>query len=141
MKNSMGGFKTIKTGIIFVLLTGTLVAAGFIAYDILFSKPLIMQGIIIDKTFVPSKTATGPHVLPYGKYKSYDYTLSSEQDEQWIAFVKTEDGKVLKVNCHSGHYQIKQIGDTLHFKEYIGELLHIDYFSHNEEDEEREKIL
>jgi hypothetical protein len=41
----------------------------------------------------------------------------------------------------SDHYEIKQIGDTLHFKEYTGELLHIEYFSHNEEDEEREKSL
>lgn len=133
--------KHMKNGIIFILLVGTLSAAGFIAYDILFSKPLLMQGIIIDKVYVPSKTASGPHVLPYGKYKSYDYTITSEQHEQWIAFVKTEDGKVLKVNCHSNHYEIKQIGDTLHFKEYTGELLHIDYFSHNEEDEEREKGL
>jgi hypothetical protein len=133
--------KHIKNGIVFVLLVGTLSTAGFIAYDILFSKPLLMQGIIMDKVYVPSKTASGPHVLPYGKYKSYDYTIASEQHEQWIAFVKTEDGKVLKVNCHSNHYDIKQIGDTLHFKEYTGELLHIDYFSHNEEDEELEKSL
>ncbi|HRG78142.1 MAG TPA: hypothetical protein PL167_00965 [Cyclobacteriaceae bacterium] len=131
--------KNIKNGIIFITLVATLVVAGIIAYDILFSKPLIMEGIIVDKIYIPSKTAAGPHVLPYGKYKSYDYTITSEKHEQWIAFVKTADGNVLKVNCHSDHYEIKQIGDTLHFKEYTGELMHIDYFSHNEEDEEREQ--
>ena len=131
--------KNIKNGIIFITLVTTLVVSGFIAYDVLFSKPLIMEGIIVDKIYVPSKTAAGPHVLPYGKYKSYDYTITSEKHEQWIAFVKTEDGNILKVNCHSDHYEIKQLGDTLHFKEYTGELMHIDYFSHNEEDEEREQ--
>jgi hypothetical protein len=30
------------------------------------------------------------------------------------------------------------VGDTLHFKEYTGDLLGIDYFAHNEEDEELE---
>lgn len=131
--------KNIKNGIIFITLVAALVVAGIIAYDVLFSKPLIMEGIIVDKIYIPSKTAAGPHVLPYGKYKSYDYTITSEKHEQWIAFVKTTDGNVLKVNCHSDHYEVKQIGDTLHFKEYTGELMHIDYFSHNEEDEEREQ--
>lgn len=133
--------RKIKNGIIFIALAGSLVTAGFIVYDVLFSKPLIMEGVIVDKIYVPSKTEAGPHILPYGKYKSYDYTVTSEKHEQWIAFVKTADGNVLKVNCHSDHYEIKQIGDTLHFKEYTGELLHIEYFSHNEEDEEREKSL
>jgi hypothetical protein len=109
-----------------------------IAYDVLFSKPLIMQGVIVEKIYVPNKQVAGPHVLPYGKYKSYDYTITTEKHDQWIAFVKTDDGTVLKVNCHTDHYDIKQVGDTLHFKEYTGELLHIDYFSHNEEDVELE---
>lgn len=117
---------------------GSLALVGLVVYDVLFSKPHLMKGVIVDKVFVPSKNAAGPHALPYGKYRSYDYAVRAEQQEQWIAFVKIEDGKVLKVNCHSDHYDIKHIGDTLHFKEYTGDLLHIDYFSHNEEDEESE---
>jgi hypothetical protein len=131
--------KNIKNAIIFTVLAGGLITFGIVAYDILFSKPIIMQGVIVEKMHVPSKTTTGPHVLPYGKYKSYDYTISAEKHDQWIAFVRTGDGAVLKVNCHSDHYDIKQVGDTLHFKEYTGELMHIDYFSHNEEDEELER--
>lgn len=128
----------IKTGIYIALLSGTLLAIGIVAYDVLFSKPLVMQGVIVEKIYVPNKHVSGPHVLPYGKYKSYDYTITTEKHDQWIAFVKTYDGTVLKVNCHTDHYDTKQVGDTLHFKEYTGELLHIDYFSHNEEDEELE---
>jgi hypothetical protein len=127
-----------KSGLLF---TGILVIIGFIGfvvYDVLFSKPLILKGVIVEKIYVPAKNATGPHVLPYGKYRSYDHTITTEKHDQWIAFVKIDDGSVLKVNCHSNHYVVKQVGDTLHFKEYTGEVLGIDYFSHNEEDMELE---
>lgn len=127
----------LTTGIAFIAIAGALVLVGLVAYDVLFSKPNLMKGVIVDKVFVPSKNNTGPHALPYGKYRSYDYAIQAEQHQQWIAFVKI-DGKVLKVNCHSNHYETKHIGDTLHFKEYTGDLLGIDYFAHNEEDEDLE---
>jgi len=133
--------KKIKNGFVFILLAAGLITFGIIAYDVLFSKPLIMKGVIVDKIHVPSKSAAGPHVLPYGNYKSYDYTINAEKHDQWIAFVKVNDGSILKVNCHTDHYDIKQVGDTLHFKEYNGDLLGIDYFSHNEEDEELENNI
>ncbi|MCW5909655.1 MAG: hypothetical protein KIT62_01215 [Cyclobacteriaceae bacterium] len=130
--------KKIISGIVLFAVVGALALVGLVVYDVLFSKPKLMKGIIVEKTFVPAKNAAGPHALPHAKYRSYDYAIQAEQHEQWIAFVKTGDGKVLKVNCHSNHYEVKQVGDTLHFKEYTGELLGIDYFSHNEEDEEQE---
>ena len=119
---------------IFALLAivGTL---GTLVYDVLFSKPLVMTGVIIDKVHMPSKAESGQNMMPYMKYKSYDYVVSSQKEEQWIAFVKTPDGQILKVNCHIHHYDQTQMGDTLRFKEYTGEIFHIDYFSHNEEDE------
>lgn len=128
--------KRIYSGVTLLAITGALVLVGLVVYDVLFSKPKQMKGIIVEKIFVPGKNKSGPHMLPYAKYRSYDHTIQTQQHEQWIAFVKTENGKVLKVNCHSNHYDTKQIGDTLHFKEYTGELLGIDYFSHNEEEEE-----
>jgi hypothetical protein len=132
--------KTIKTMLSFVIAIGALTAVGIIAYDVLFSKPKVMTGVVVDKLYVPAKHAAGPSVSPYSRYKSYDYTISTEKHHQWIAFVKIEGGTILKVNCHSDHYETKQVGDTLHFKEYTGDLLGIDYFSHNEEDEEKENI-
>ncbi len=130
--------KNFKTGLILVVAVGIFLLLGLVVYDVLFSKPLIMKGVIVEKVYVPKKNAVGPHILPYGNYKAYDYTVTAEKQDQWIAFVRIEDGTVLKVNCHTDHYEVKQIGDTLHFKEYTGELLHIDYFSHNEEDQELE---
>jgi hypothetical protein len=115
-----------------IVIVGALAA---IVYDVLFTPPLVMRGVIVDKIYVPSSTATGQNILPYMKYKSHDYIVTSQKEEQWIAFVKTDDGNILKVNCHIHHYEQTQLGDTLQFKEYTGEVFHIDYFSHNEEDE------
>lgn len=98
----------ITTGVALVAIISALVLVGLVVYDVLFSKPHLMQGVIVDKVFVPSKNNAGPHALPYGKYRSYDYAIQAEQHEQWLAFVKIDDGKILKVNCHSNHYEIKQ---------------------------------
>lgn len=135
----MSTSKKFKTGLLLILFTAIFLIAGLVVFDVLFSKPQLMKGVIVDKIFVPNKNSVGPNVLPYSRYKTYDYTIQAEKEEQWIAFVRIDDGNVLKVNCHTHHYDTKQIGDTLHFKEYTGELLHIDYFSHNEEDVELEK--
>jgi len=106
-----------------------------IVYDVLFSKPLIMQGVVVDKVHFDQESQSAQNITPYMKYKSYDYIITAQKEEQWIAFVKTDDGKILKVNCHVHHYEQTQLGDTLQFKEYTGDIFHIDYFSHNEEDE------
>lgn len=131
----------IKNILILVVLAVVLTATGLVVRDVLFSKPLIMKGIVVEKIYVPEKNVAGPHALPYGKYRSYNYTVQAEKEEQWIAFVKIDDGQILKVNCHSHHYQQKQVGDTLHFKEYKGDVFHIDYFAHNEEDVQKENEL
>ncbi|MFZ2906843.1 MAG: hypothetical protein WAZ98_11620 [Cyclobacteriaceae bacterium] len=126
----------IKVSIFLILIAIPLA----ITYDVLFSKPLVMRGVIVDKIHFPGKSQSGQNILPYMKYKSNDYIITAQQEEQWIAFVKTNDGQILKVNCHLHHYEQTQIGDTLRFKEYTGEIFHIDYFSHNEEDEETANI-
>jgi hypothetical protein len=118
---------------IFLILIGIPLA---ITYDVLFSKPLIMEGVIVDKVHLQGQSQSAQNILPYMKYKSNDYIITAQKEEQWIAFVKTNNGQILKVNCHIHHYEQTQIGDTLKFKEYTGEIFHIDYFSHNEEDEE-----
>lgn len=124
---------------LFTIIVIVALAAGLVFYDVLFSKPHSLSGIIVDKIYVPARNAVGPNSLTYRRAKTYDYSISAEDEHQWIAFVKMENGKILKVNCHSNHYETKQVGDTLHFKEYTGDMMHIDYFSHNEEDLELEK--
>ena len=124
-----------STALKIIALIVIIVIPGAIVYDVLFSKPLILQGVVVDKIHVPEKSQSAQNITPYMKYKSYDYIVSSQKEPQWIAFVKTDDGQILKVNCHVHHYEQTQLGDTLKFKEYTGDIFHIDYFTHNEEDE------
>jgi hypothetical protein len=131
---------TVEASIKLVTIIGIAIGIGLVAFDVLFSKPLILQGIIVDKVYVPNGSNSGQNIMPYMKYKSYDYVVTAEKHEQWIAFVRLQDDQILKVNCHSHHYEQKHIGDTLHFKEYTGEMFGIDYFSHSEEDEEKENV-
>src|SRR5687767_7459998 len=124
----------LSTTLKIIALIAIVVLPGAIVYDVLFSKPIVMQCVVVDKIHLPEKSQSAKHITPYMKYKSHDYIVSSQKEEQWITFVKTDDGKILKVNCHIHHYEQTQLGDTLKFKEYTGDIFHIDYFSHNEED-------
>ena len=69
-----------------------------------------------------------------GDQSNESNTITTENQHQWIAFVKDESGQVLKVKCKSDHYESKGIGDTLLFKEFRGEIFKVEYFSHNDED-------
>ncbi len=112
----------------FVLVLGV----GVFLYDLMFSKPEHLKGVIIEKIFVPAHTYSGG---PYGGNRRGNYTITTQQEEQWIAIVKTDKGDTLKVHCHSSHYESTDVGNTIYFKKYEGHLLHVDYFTHNEEEE------
>ena len=118
-----------------VLLIAVLGFVFVILFDQLFSKPTIHQGVIIEKIEVPRKgTVAGPHITPYGGKKTYNYIITAEKYHQWIALVKSDDNEILKVHCSSDHYYGKEVGDTILFKEYKGDLLKVDYLIHSEED-------
>lgn len=116
---------------VLVVVAGT----AYFTYDLLFTQPIMLEGTIIEKAYIARQNSNGPTLTPYNRYKSYDYVIQTQQHEQWIAFVKITDGSVMKVHCTSDHYDQKQVGDKLRFKEYTGGLLGIEYFAHNEEAE------
>ena len=119
----------LKVGFLIIILMTVLA----LIYDQLFSKPVVHQGIILEKIEVPRNSA-GPHVVPYSGSKSFKYIITSEKYHQWIALVRADDGDTLKVHCSSDHFLAKGVGDTILFKEYKGSLLKVDYLSHSEED-------
>ncbi len=122
-----------RSGIVGYLIV-TFIIGLFVVflYDLLFSAPDHRQGTIIEKIFVPARSVTG--AAPYGGVKRGIYSITTQQEEQWIALVRMENGEILKVHCLPGHYQAKKVGDVIHFKKYEGKLLHIEYFAHNEEE-------
>jgi len=120
----------VKGGFLAVLF----IFIGLFVYDQLFSAPKIHQGIIIHKTFIPQRNVVGPNTTHYGGHRAYKYIIQSQKYHQWIAIVVADDGDTLKVHCSSDHYEAKNLGDTLLFKEYKGNLFGVDYLSHSEED-------
>lgn len=117
-----------------LLLMAAFFVTVYFVYDILFSKPTIHKGIIVEKIFVPGKGVAGPNTMTGARYRAFKYVISTKSNHQWIAIVKDETGKELKVNCKSHHYENKNVGDTLLFKEYRGDVFKVEYFSHNDED-------
>ena len=116
-----------------VVLVVISVGITLVVYDLLFSKPDHLDGVIIEKIFVPAKISTG--VTPYGGVRRGNYSITTQQEEQWIAIVKMENGDSISVHCHADHYLTKNVGDILHFNKYEGKLFHIQFFAHNEEED------
>jgi len=131
----MSASEKVVTGIKYAVFLSAVTILGVFLYNLMFAPPLIMQGIIVEKKFIPQDQISATGLNPYMRYKQKDYLITTQNHDQWIALVELQDGQVLKVNCHSDHYEERHIGDTLHFKEYAGDIMGIDYFSHNEEDE------
>lgn len=117
----------IGCGVLVVLV----IASSLVVYDLLFSKPDLQEGIILEKTFVPGTPATG--ATPYAGARRGNFFVTVHKDDQWIALVKTNDGVKMQVHCLLEHYQTKNVGDVILFKRYEGHLTHIEYFAHNEE--------
>jgi len=116
-----------------VIFTSGIVLPFYVGYDVLFSRPRHLEGIIVEKIFVPARAATG--ATPYGGVRRSNYFITVQRQDQWIAIVRTEPGDPLTVHCLSSHYDKEHVGDTIHFKKYQGEHLHIRYFGHNEEED------
>jgi hypothetical protein len=122
-----------RSAILGVIILVIVLASGFFIYDLLFSKPEHLAGIIVEKIYVEGKLTSA--ATPYGGVKRSKYFITHQKDDQWIALVKTEQGDTLKVHCPMDHYEMKEVGDVMHFKKYDGHLVHIEYFAHNEEED------
>lgn len=101
--------------------------------DLLFSPPKHQAGIVVDKIYIPARSTTGP--TPIGAGRRGIYSVTIQKQEQWIAITRLQNGDTVLVHCHPDQYKQKQVGDEIHFKEYEGELLHIKFLAHNEEEQ------
>jgi hypothetical protein len=113
------------------VLAVLVIAGSLLVYDLLFSKPDLQAGVILEKTFIPGTSITGD--TPYAGSRRGNFFVTVHKDDQWMALIKTEVGDTLQVHCLIEHFNTKNIGDTIRFKRYEGELTHIEYFAHNEE--------
>lgn len=122
-----------RSGIVgYIIITFLIGLFGLFLFDLLFSAPDHSKGVVIEKIFVPASSVTGAG----GGMRRGNYSITSQKEEQWIAVVKMENGDTLRVHCHPDHYKAKNVGDVIHFKKYEGKLLHIEYFAHNEQEQD-----
>lgn len=110
---------------------GLLLVVGIVVADLLFSKPTLHNGVIVEMIFIPRKTVTTD--IAYSRVRTRDYFLDAQKHDQWVAMVRNETGELVPVHCSEEHYNSKKVGDPIQYKKYQGRLIHIKYFSHNEE--------
>lgn len=113
--------------VVFILLLGT----TWVVYDLLFSKPEIHEGTIVKMEHIPGKIQSGQYHLGS---KSRPQLISATSRDRWVATVQMSDGRLVKVDCKKHHFDNKEIGHSLRFKEFTGGSLEIKYFSHNDEE-------
>lgn len=130
----MAFFNKIQTKLPVIGFIAVLAFGVYLTKSILFPNHTLQKGIVLDKLYVPSSHAAGGNALSFHHYKARDYTVTATAHEQWLALVNTTTGKVM-VHCDSMHYRVKDVGDTLHFTKYSGEIMGIEYLSYYEEDE------
>ena len=100
-------------------------------YDLLFSKPEFHEGTIIDLEFVEGRLQSGQYRLGS---KARPQLITAQAHDRWIAIVKMNSGDTVLVECQKHHFDNKEIGGVLRFKEFYGGSLEIKYFAHNEEE-------
>lgn len=123
---------TLRTLLPYLGIIVLIVISSWIVYDLMFDQPVVHEGVIVKMEHVPGKMQSGLYHLGS---KSRPQLISASSRDRWIATVKMEDGSLAKVDCKKHHFDNKEIGSVLRFKEFPGGSLEIKYFSHNDEED------
>ncbi len=117
-----------------LLYIGAVVLLGafmfFIGWDILTSAPTMQEGTITELLYMPPKAVAS--YTPISGRKIGNHPVVTAKKEQWIAVVRNESGD-FQVHCTEEHYRQLKVGDVLKYKKYEGEVFHIRYFAHYED--------
>lgn len=123
---------TSKTLFPYFIVFALILTTSWIVYDLLFDKPEVHEGIIVRMEHIPGKLQSGVYHLGS---KSRPQLISASSRDRWVATVKMEDGSMAMVDCKKHHFDNKEVGHALRFKEFPGGSLEIQYFSHNDEED------
>ncbi|HRW98236.1 MAG TPA: hypothetical protein P5280_02035 [Cyclobacteriaceae bacterium] len=114
-------------------LTLVIILAGAIAWlvlDLLFDKPEIHDGIIVDMHYLPGESRTGQYRLGS---RSRPQIITGQSHDRWIVAVRKNNGDTVLVECKKHHFDGKEIGHSLRFREFSGGSLEIKYFAHSDD--------
>lgn len=129
----MARSRTNLTSIVsYTLILVIVLITTWVVYDLLFDKPEVHEGTIVKMEYVPGKPQSGVYHLGS---KSRPQLISASSRDRWVATVELADGSLAQVDCKKHHFDNKEVGSTLRFKEFPGGSLEIKYFSHYDEED------
>jgi hypothetical protein len=120
--------KTLLYGLVLFSFAGLLI---WITWDVIGSPPTTQEGTIKELLFIEGKNVAA--YTPYQGRKVGDHAIVVAKNEQYIAIVEGENGEDYQVHCTKEHFEQLKVGDKLTYKKYEGQMFHIRYFAHYED--------
>ena len=93
---------------------------AFLLVDGIASKPEPFYGTVIDKRYKAERNSTGTGYGMTSSGKGGVIVTSEHESEKFLLMVKTENGKVVTVECEPELYYEKQVGQKIDCKAYKG---------------------
>ena len=93
---------------------------AFFLIDGIASKPEPFYGSVIDKHYKSERNSTGTGYGMTSSSKSGVIVTSEHESEKFLLMVKTDNGKVVTVECEPELYYEKQVGQKVDCKAYKG---------------------
>ena len=93
---------------------------AFFLIDGIASKPEPFYGSVIDKYYKAERNITGTGYGMTSSGKNGVIVTSEHESEKFLLMVKTDNGKVVTVECEPELYYEKQVGQKIDCKAYKG---------------------
>ena len=102
------------------LIAIIILGLAFFLIDGIASKPEPFYGTVIDKHYKAERNSTGTGYGMTSSGKSGVIVTSEHESEKFLLMVKTDNGKVITVECKPELYYEKQVGQKIDCKAYKG---------------------
>ena len=102
------------------LIAIIILGLAFFLIDGIASKPEPFYGTVIDKHYKAERNSTGTGYGMTSSGKSGVIVTSEHESEKFLLMVKTDNGKVITIECKPELYYEKQVGQKIDCKAYKG---------------------
>jgi len=91
-----------------------------ILIDAVSMSPELESGTVVGKTYETEKRNTNVETIITGNGGVQPILTTNHRREKFLLMVKTEENRVVAVECEPELYHIKDIGDRLEYRAYKG---------------------
>ena len=102
------------------LIAIIILGLAFFLIDGIASKPEPFYGTVIDKHYKAERNSTGTGYGMTSSGKRGVIVTSEHESEKFLLMVKTDNGKVITIECKPELYYEKQVGQKIDCKAYKG---------------------